>query len=284
MPKRVGLMHWRGELTRAAAAATLAALALHTNGQQCRIAPQASAGYVWDTLPNAGPEQVVGATNRVPQVPLSTSNLCSAGHLPSYAFAFAGIEGTEWKAAPKAAPRQLQGSFFPSTETAPVSATEPPTDLAGSSMVIAPLPPISEPAAPTTGAPAPPAPVAPAPAATPAPPAATPAPPAATAAPKAKPSPLDAFPDMSMSVQDVKGDVPALTGDFPAAPTSPPGDNKVPEVPSTAAALTAKAARGVGEPIKAFRERDEKRREEKRRGGEEKRGKEKREKNNRKIE
>jgi len=206
------------------AAATLA-LALQTNGQQCRIAPQASAGYVWDTLPNAGPEQVVGATNRVPQVPLSTSNLCNAGHLPSYAFAFAGIEGTEWKAAPKAVPRRLQG-FFPPTETAPAP-TEPPTDLAGASMVIAPLPPIGP-----TDAPEAPEAKAPAPATAPAPA------PAKPKAPEPTPEPLKPFPG-GMSVEDITGAVPALTGDFPAAPTFPPTKPAEPTEPTEPTAPAA---------------------------------------------
>jgi len=190
--------HFGSEVASAAMmwkAAAALALALQTNGQQCRIAPKASAGYVWDALPNAGPEQVVGATNRVPQVPLSTSNLCSAEHLPSYAFAFAGIEGTEWKAAPKATPRKLQGFFPtpPAAPAAPASPAAPRIDLAGSSDVLAPLPPIS----PTAAAPT------------------------VTEAPTATEAPKGPFP--GMSIQDVSNvpAAPALTGDFPATPKAP---------------------------------------------------------------
>ena len=114
----------------------------------------------------------------------------------------------------------------PRTAPAP---TEPPTDLAGASMVIAPLPPIGPTDAPEAKAPAP---------ATAAP---APAPPAKPKAPEPTPEPLKPFPG-GMSVEDITGDVPALTGDFPAAPTFLPTKPAEPTAPTAPTVPTGTAA------------------------------------------
>ncbi|CAJ1416441.1 unnamed protein product [Effrenium voratum] len=245
---------------------------LGADGASCNVGKEASAGAVWDTLANAGPAALAGTPARMPLVPLSTPGLCGAGHLPSYAFAFAGIQGSEWRATPKPEARKLQeklreitvepqvldigdrgegrplkpGAYVRPGEEEPAAAPD------FTAWEPAPSPPPASP-------PAPPPPVAPAPPPPPAAPVA-PAAPAAPAAPPIPPAPQpqdEAIPTLpplgglmpGLQVQSVTAS-PALTNQFPpqqgaVAPPAPPA----PAAPAAPVAPGAPAAAGVPAPL-----------------------------------